>query len=450
MTSVKKRATRGAAWVFVGYGGQQFLRFANNLILTRLLVPEFFGIMALANTLRAGLELFSDVGIRQSVVRSPRGDEPVFIRTAWTVQALRGVLLWLACVVLAYPAAQFYDQPQLAYLLPIIGLITIFDGLASPAIFRISRHLDLKSFNLLSVGTTAFGIVVMVVWALTINRSLWALAAGGVSGNLLKLILSYVLFKEPIPKPAWEKESLVELTSFGRWIFVSAIMMFLAEQTDRLVLGKLVLVEKLGVYTIAYSLANIPRILIKRISSQVIFPAISHLQDLPRDQLRRRIRRQRWKVLLGAVVLLGFLVSFGDLVIAFLYDDRYLDATWMMPILCAGIWFVVLFYTLSPALLALGQPKFIAFSNFVSFAVIALGVPAVNHVFGLPGAVTVISFSDLLPYFMLLGGLARQQLLCLMQDLLATLLLVSFVAALMGFRLLVGWGLPLDNLVLAT
>ncbi|MEM8641835.1 MAG: oligosaccharide flippase family protein [Cyanobacteria bacterium P01_G01_bin.54] len=445
--SVRKLATQGAAWVVFGYGGQQVLRFVNNLILTRLLVPEFFGIMALANTLRMGLELFSDVGIRQSVVRSPRGDDPIFIRTAWTVQALRGLILWLVCVALAYPAAQFYGESKLLILFPLVGLITVFNGLMSPAIFRITRHLHSRSFNLLSLGTALFGFCVMIGWA-SISPSVWALAGGGISGNALKLILGYVLFKEPIPKPAWEKEALAELTSFGRWIFVSAIMMFLAEQADRLVLGKIIPFQLLGVYTIAYSLANIPRALIKRLSSQILFPAISRKQDLPRDQLRRRFRRQRWKILLGSVALLSLLISFGDLVIGLLYDDRYLAATWMMPILCAGTWFVVLFYTLSPALLALGQPKFIAFSNFVSFAVIAFGVPLAHRLFDLPGAVTVISFSDLLPYFMLLWGLARQQLLCLVQDLLSSLLLVGMVAIFLGFRLWVGWGLPLDNLVL--
>lgn len=445
--SVKELATRGAKWVFIGYGGQQVIRFINNLILTRLLVPEFFGLMALANTLLMGLQLFSDLGIRQSVVRSDRGDEPLFIRTAWTVQVMRGFFLWFVCLLLTYPAAQFYEEPQLLILFPLVGFTTVLTGLQSPAIFRFARHLDLKTMNLFHLTYSTIGIVVMITWA-AIDPSIWALVAGGIISNVIGTVWTYVGFKEPFPRPALEKEALAELASFGRWMFVSAAMMFLAEQADRLILGKILTFGVLGVYTIAYSLANIPRALVKRISSGVIFPAISRKNDLPRDELHRRFRRQRWRILLGSAALLGLLVSSGDLVIGTLYDDRYIDATWMMPILCAGIWFVVLFYSLSPALMAIGEPKYIAVSNFTSLLVIALGVPWAFDKFGLPGAVTVISFSDLLPYFVLLWGLAKEKLLCLLQDLIATLAFIGVVAIALGIRWAIGWGFPLDNLFL--
>lgn len=446
-SSVKELATRGAKWVFIGYGGQQVIRFANNLILTRLLVPDFFGLMAIANTLLLGLQLFSDLGIRQSVVRSPRGDDPMFIRTAWTVQVMRGFFLWFLCLLLTYPAAQFYEDDRLLWLFPLVGFTTVLTGLQSPAIFRFARHLDLKTMNLFDLGYSTFGIVVMIVWA-TIDPSFWALAAGGVASNVVGTTWTYLGFKEPIPRPALEKEALAELASFGRWMFVSAAMMFLAEQADRLILGKLLSFSILGVYTIAYSLANIPRALVKRLSSGVIFPAISRKNDLPREELHRRFRRQRWRILLGSAVMLGLLVSSGDLVIGLLYDERYLAATWMMPILCAGIWFVVLFYSLSPALMAIGEPKYIAVSNFTSLLVIVLGVPWGFERFGLPGAVSMISFSDLLPYLVLLWGLAQQKLLCLLQDLLATLAFIGVVAIALSIRWAIGWGLPLDNLLM--
>jgi hypothetical protein len=81
-----------------------------NLILTRLLFPEAFGLMALVQVFLSGLQMFSDIGIQTSVIRSKRGEDPAFLDTAWTVQVLRGGLLWLGCLGIAGPAAAFYEE----------------------------------------------------------------------------------------------------------------------------------------------------------------------------------------------------------------------------------------------------------------------------------------------------------------------------------------------------
>ena len=65
-------------WMSVGYGGAQLLRLANNVILARLLAPPIFGLMAVVNSIRTGVELLSDVGIMQNIVSNPRGDHPDF------------------------------------------------------------------------------------------------------------------------------------------------------------------------------------------------------------------------------------------------------------------------------------------------------------------------------------------------------------------------------------
>jgi hypothetical protein len=84
-SSLKKKAIRGTAWTLFGYGGSQALRLVSNLILTRLLVPEVFGLMALVQTFQAGLTLFSDIGIAPSIIQNKRGEDPTFLNTAWDI-----------------------------------------------------------------------------------------------------------------------------------------------------------------------------------------------------------------------------------------------------------------------------------------------------------------------------------------------------------------------------
>ncbi len=92
--SLRGLALRGSIWTLGGYGASQVLRLAGNLVLARLLFPEAFGLSALVGVFMVGLAMFSDVGIGPSVIRSHRGDDADFLNTAWTIQVIRGLVLW--------------------------------------------------------------------------------------------------------------------------------------------------------------------------------------------------------------------------------------------------------------------------------------------------------------------------------------------------------------------
>ena len=123
--NLKKRAISSGIWVSAGYGLQQVLRFGSNLVLTRLLFPEAFGLMAIIQTVMIGLTMMSDIGIQPSIVQNKRGNEPIFLNTAWTIQVIQGLLIFLVVLVTAPFFAEFYHEPLLAHLLPVVGLSLI-------------------------------------------------------------------------------------------------------------------------------------------------------------------------------------------------------------------------------------------------------------------------------------------------------------------------------------
>jgi O-antigen/teichoic acid export membrane protein len=447
MTSIaiKQRAFRSAAWTIMGYGIQQVVRFGSNLILTKLLVPEFFGLMSFVNTVRIGIELFSDLGIPHSIVNSKRGDDPQFLNTAWTLQVMRGWLLWLISLIITYPIARYYGDDRLLLLIPLIGLSSVFDGFSSTAIHTTHRHLDLGRYTRFEVAVNCgtIGLTLLFAW---VSPTIWALAFAGISAALVRMVGSYWLIPGTVNWFAWDRDAVKELFSFGRWMFVATALMFLAEQADRLILAKLFSFQLLGIYTIAYTLANMPKEVIKHLSHRVIFPTISQQRELSRQALRAKIIKQRQPLLLGIAAGLAALVSIGDLVITALYDQRYTQATWMMPILCCGIWFSVLFYTTSPALLSIGKPLYAAQSNLARLLVITLGLPLGHAQFGLVGAITVIAFSDFPLYLVNLYGLYREKLFCLRQDLQMTLFFMATLALFLAIRQAIGFGLPLQTI----
>ena len=140
-TPLRRRVLNAGGWTFAGYGLSVAIRFGSSLLLTRLLVPEMFGVMAIATVVMIGLAMFSDFGLAQSVVRSERGGEPLFLNTAWAVQILRGILLWLVALVVSALLVfanhigialkgSVYADPILPYVvIAILSISALFDGI---------------------------------------------------------------------------------------------------------------------------------------------------------------------------------------------------------------------------------------------------------------------------------------------------------------------------------
>ena len=440
-STLKKLAVRGAAWTFIGYGFSQSLRFGSNLILTRLLVPELFGLMALVNVFITGLNLFSDIGIRPSIIQNKRGDDPDFLNTAWTIQVIRGFGLWLGCLLITLPVAKFYGEPRLLWLIPIVGLNTIISGFNSTSLASLSRHMDVGKLVRFELGVQIISLSVLIVWA-WLSPTIWALVGGNLVSIFIKVLWSHRLNPETFNRFAWDKEAINEIFSFGRWIFVSTAMAFLAAQTDRLILGKLFTLEMLGIYTIAFTLSDIPRQIVQKIGMSVIFPLVSRRASLPRKELRVKIKKQRWRILIGLAVIVATIAGFGDLLILALYDERYANAAWMLPLLALGIWPVVLSETLGRCLNAIGKPVYGAWGNLFRFLFIFIGLPLAFSQFGILGSVIIVALNDLPTYGVVTYGLWREGLLCIKQDIQVTAIFIGFIALVLTSRSILGFEFP--------
>lgn len=443
-SSLKKKAIIGAAWTLFGYGGSQALRLVSNLILTRLLVPEIFGLMALVTTFQVGLNLFSDIGIRPSIIQNQRGEDPMFLNTAWTLQVIRGFWIWFACTLVAWPVSQFYGDTRLLWLLPITALASIFQGFESTSLAILNRRMAIGKLTIFEFQMQIISLIVMIALA-WFNRSIWAIVGGILIGGFIRMIWSHRLVPEHNDRFAWDKESLKELISFGRWIFISTAMTFLAAQADRLILGKLFSFEMLGIYTIAFTFADLPRQIVQRISGQVMFPVISQYAQLPRASLRAKILPKRWLLMVGMALGLTFLICFGDLIILILYDERYKQGAWMLPILALGLWPLMLSLTIDKALFAIGNPKFVAFGNICKFIYMLILLPLAFYQMGVLGAIIVIALNDLPFYLPVIYGLWREKIVVIWQDIQLTLLLIGLVIIVLLGRYFLGFGLPVDT-----
>ena len=344
------RVGRSTSWIVLGYGASQAIRLASNLILTRLLFPEAFGLMALISVITVGLTLFSDVGIAPSIAQSKRGDDPAFLNTAWSIQVLRGGALWLVACLLAYPVAQFYGLPELATYLPVAALSLVVAGFNPTRIETAHRHLLMGRLTALDLASQVIGIVVMIVLAL-IWQSVAALVVGGVLQAVAKLALTHYGLPGLRNRFRWERAAAGELIRFGKWIFLSTIFWFFASQGDKAILGKFLTLENLGIYNIGYFLASFPLLLGLNVTGRVMIPVY-------REQARAaRISKLRYGLSAGVIGLLAIMALLGPWLVEVLYDARYLHAGAIIVVLCVALIPQVIGMTYDQAALAAGDSR---------------------------------------------------------------------------------------------
>ena len=447
--ALESRALKGTYFIVVFYGIGMGLRFGSSIILTRLFAPELFGVMTLLTTIIVGLNLFSHIGFEDSVIQNPRGDDEPFINTAWSIQVLRGVALWLVMVILAWPVARFYD-PRLLWLLPLVGFGAVISGFSSPRLLSLSRHLGVGRLSLLELICQIVLYGVAIVWAY-FNRTIWALVVARLAAELVRTLLSYRLVKNGVrPRFVLEREAVHALLTFGRWILIGTALTFLASQSDRLMLPKLLpkstAFQVLGVYGIAFALSDLPRQIISTFSSKVGFPFISKFAHRPRPEFRKALLKYRMMVLAVGAVLLTFTICVGDVFILHVYKSPYHAAAWMIAIFGLGLWHTLLYSTTSPAIMSLQKSHYNALANLLYFVALLVLLPLGYSHLGIVGAVAAVAISDLPMYIVNVYASYQQGLGMLRQDGLMTLFFIGTLAAGFAIRHAFGLGLPFPGI----
>jgi len=403
--SFKRRILGAGSWSFAGAAISYAISLGGNLLFTRLLVPEMFGVMAIATLVITVLTMFSDIGLLQNIIQSRRGTDSAYLNTAWTIQIIRGLLLWLlglcvASVIVAaihfelLPKNSVYADPVLPYVIAIISFAMVIDGFQSTKVSEASRHLSLGRITRMRIFGQIVGLICTVGWIFLIDRSIWALVAGAICSRAVTTPLSHIWLPGVANRLRWDQSAFHEIIHFGKWIFLSSILGLLANNADRMLLGGLVGSTTLGIYSIASVLINAIGQMVTTIFTQVSYPALSEVErDRPRE-LKNSLYRIHRVTAPFVYFCSGLLVVSGNTLIAMLYDPRYAAAGWMLEVLAVGL-LKIPFNLAMWCLLTRGLTR--TFTGLVAFHVIIaiVLIPLGFRLFGLPGALWGVVASQL-------------------------------------------------------
>lgn len=348
------RATRGSALTVFSFGTETFLRLASNLILTRILFPEAFGLMALVTVVLSGAAQFSDIGIRSSIVRDERGEELNFLNTAWTLQILRGLLLGGVVYLLATPAARFYEAPELEGLLQLSALVPVAQGFISTRFHSAGRRIHMGRITALALGNQLVSITITMVLAWWMG-TVWALAVGNVIGAVLLVIGTHIFLTGEKNRLRLEGDSARRIIRFGRYIFFSTLAGYFLHHGDKLVLGKFVSLADLAIYNIGYFLAAMPLLLSGMLNERIFFPLYARRPPDKSEANRKQINKARMATTAGLMSMATLMGLIVDPLVRLLYDARYEGAGAVATLIALALMPKMLFFSYERISLAYGH-----------------------------------------------------------------------------------------------
>jgi O-antigen/teichoic acid export membrane protein len=386
-------------WWAAFYPAKKALQMGSSMVLASLLSPQIFGVVALGSVAVKGVRMFSELGLRAALIQNERDDD-AFVNTAWSLQILRGVAIFLVSSALAVPIARFYDEPILAYLIPVLGLCAVIQGFESTKYITLNRQLEEKKRAVLEFAFVCVGSLATISVAL-FWQSAWALVCGSAVGGTFFLVATHRL-PGPRNRLAWDGDAARSIFRFGIWIFIGTVIAFLGAQLDKIVLGKLVsehlsTLGLVGVYVLAQRLSELPAEAAQLMGGQIALPVLCEIARSDRRRFAHQFRRLRRLVLVPGLSLCVGVFAFSPIFFELFYDDRYAAASWMAPLLTIRVWIGLLNGLLNRALLALGLPRVLAATGLIGVVGSFCGALAGFYAWGVPGFILGLC----------VGGLAR-------------------------------------------
>jgi O-antigen/teichoic acid export membrane protein len=233
-------------------------------------------------------------------------------------------------------ATCYAGQPgaeNLVWLLPTVGLTALVGGLHSTAIYLRNRHLDLRPVVLLDLLAQLAGCTVGIAWC-WFAPSLWALVSGVLVHQVVYTLGSWCL--GPRNRLRWDRPAATAVVRFGRWIWLSTMLTWVAMQIDRLVLPNVLRFDGMAVYQVAAMIALAVPEAVHVLGLRVLFPSLA--DSVRRDDRARlsRLWAMRLPIVLPGTAVLLVLAVWGDVLVRLLYPAAFADAGWMLRVLAAA------------------------------------------------------------------------------------------------------------------
>jgi PST family polysaccharide transporter len=272
-----RRIVSGLRWTYVSVFLQGVLKAVVLIVLARLLGPREFGVLGYALLCTSFLERVGQIGVGPAIVQQ-REIDPDYVKTAHLISigsgALSTVVIWFGAGLLA----EFFSEMSLVPVLQVLSLGCLLESLGVIADSLLQRQLRFKEIAVADNVAYFVGMAVIGVGLAALGWGVWALVIATLSIKVVRLI-ALRMYVSSIGTGRWSSSDARSLVRMGAGFSLGRLFNFFSLQGDNFVVGRLLGVEALGMYSRAYQLMTLPAMYVGQIFERVMFPAMAQTQD---------------------------------------------------------------------------------------------------------------------------------------------------------------------------
>ena len=362
-------ALKGAGWLVFSRFVGRLIDFFTLLILARLLLPEEFGLVALAMALVVVVDTVLEVPVTQALVRLASVDK-THLDTGFTLGVLRSAAIGLVLLAAIWPYSLINGNPLLAPVIAVMAVAPVVKGFISPAIVCFARDLDFRPTFLMEITSKlcAFAAAVATVF---FGGAYWALVTNFVTSAVMATLISYVIAPY---RPKLSLKRLPDFAGFVGWFSSAQLISALNWQFDRFLIGATGNNAMLGRYVVANDMAVVPT---QSIIGPALQPVMAAFSQISADEQRMKfafLKAARFAMLISVPTSLGIALT-ADLVTEILLGPQWRDAAFYLSLLALSVIPIPYFQTLYSAGLALDRPEIVFKLNAID---LGMRVPLIS------------------------------------------------------------------------
>jgi PST family polysaccharide transporter len=278
MEHLKEKTIRGGVARLFAQGTNFFLRIGSLMILARLLSPADFGLVGMVMAFTGALTLFRDFGLSAAAVQRANVTEEQLSTLFW-INLFVGVALGLLAIVCAPAIAHFYHEPRLVAVTAVLALAFFFNAAGVQHSAMLQREMRFTALAVINTVALAIGTAI-AIWGAKAGYGYWALVVMTVATPFVSTI-GFWLTTWWVPGLPQRRAGIRSMMHFGGTVTLNGLVVYIATNFEKVLLGRFWGVDVLGMYGRAYQLINIPTDNLNFAAGEVAFSALSRLQHDP-------------------------------------------------------------------------------------------------------------------------------------------------------------------------
>jgi len=370
INSLSQSGVIAVKWSAISTLARFLLQLVAQVVLARTLGPEVFGIFAIGMVVLTFATFFSGFGFSWSLLqRTTLCDEDV--RFAWTWQLIVGLASMLAVYFLAPTLAAYFREPRAQPVIEWLSIACLLSAAAAPATYLLQRDLNFRVGGLIQVGSYLAGYIVVGVPMALLGWGANSLVAAWLVQAAVVFLASYALKPHSVRLLFWYADA-PSAVGTGRAVFLTNIVNWMLNNLDRVMIGRLLNAQSLGLYNMAYNLAAMPNNLLLGALQPAFLAAGARLQG-ELDRLGRVYFQMLATIFVLVLPVFVFLALVSSDLVHLLYGSKWSDAGPVLSILFLTMPAYVIWGLSTPVLWNTGRKYY---ESVLQLPILALGALA--------------------------------------------------------------------------